>query len=849
MAALTISGSEKAIAVWLYMMRFSNAGLNMTDVGINLAAVNYYTYQEPFLDRFKTTPGWVTYGGTKTSVPVDVNGNPTYIPAGVTGITAMVGVDPIDSGKTNVYDLYYSGSGTLTVGAGATAITSAPGHITFTVSQSRFQVYVTQDSSANPLRDFHVIRHDQLDSYNSGEIFNPDFLDKVQNWQTLRFMDWGATNSSTISSWSERSTPDSVSWASNNAVPIEVMVKLANEAHVDMWYNVPTQADDGYVKKAIQYIHDNLDPSLKVSIEYSNEVWNFAFPQAQYAQTKANALWAKDSNGNGTIDSSESISGGNEVYYGYRSAQIAAIAHDIFGADAGSRLKDVLSGQTVNVGLTNYMLKGIGLAGKGSISDLFSEYAVTTYFGWQMGSASTADQAKIYSWATSGASGMDAAFKELEHGGQLSNNYSLDGVMKYFIADAAFAKANGLSLVAYEGAADLEYRLFPVDQQPTIKAFFAALTNDPRMGPLYTKMLDEFSAAGGVSANIHTDVGFSSPFGYFGVLDSIYQKSSPRYDALVSYAGKNNVVSTQPAQTPVAAHVLWATSGDDHLVGGDGNDQIFGSSNSVDGAGHLIESDYYSGAAGSDTITGGDGNDHIYGNTASTVSGSPDGADSLSGGKGNDYIQGNAGDDVIDGGAGNDRLYGGSGNDSMLGGDGQDVMQGNRGADTLIGGDGNDVEHGGADDDLLQGGSGNDTLTGDLGNDTLGGGSGHDLLVGGDGSDTFIFSGGDAKYDSSGTDAYRGDEIADFSVHNDHISFAFSVTSLLVSAGVAVNLADAAVLAQHLVDQHVGSGEVAAIAVGGDTYLFYDSAGGDIVNSVVKLDHVAPDSLTADLFV
>ena len=103
------------------------------------------------------------------------------------------------------------------------------------------------------------------------------------------------------------------------------MVDLANEAHTDMWINIPTAADDSYVKGAMTYIRDHLDPTLKVNVEYSNEVWNWAFAQTTWAQNKANALWATDTNGNGVIDPSEAVTNGALVYYGYRAAQIAAL--------------------------------------------------------------------------------------------------------------------------------------------------------------------------------------------------------------------------------------------------------------------------------------------------------------------------------------------------------------------------------------------------------------------------------------------------------------------------------------------------------------------------------------------
>jgi len=76
------------------------------------------------------------------------------------------------------------------------------------------------------------------------------------------------------------------------------------------------------------------------------------------------------------------------------------------------------------------------------------------------------------------------------------------------------------------------------------------------------------------------------------------------------------------------------------------------------------------------------------------VSGSNDGADTLMGGAGNDIIFGQGGNDALDGGKGNDILLGGSGNDTLIGGQGNDILIGGSGADTFVwkaGDIGNDV--------------------------------------------------------------------------------------------------------------------------------------------------------------
>ncbi len=70
--------------------------------------------------------------------------------------------------------------------------------------------------------------------------------------------------------------------------------------------------------------------------------------------------------------------------------------------------------------------------------------------------------------------------------------------------------------------------------------------------------------------------------------------------------------------------------------------------------------------------------------TAFDVSGAHDGNDTLLGGAGNDILFGSGGSDTLDGGKGNDILLGGTGNDTLMGGQGNDILIGGSGGDTFV---------------------------------------------------------------------------------------------------------------------------------------------------------------------
>jgi serralysin len=267
------------------------------------------------------------------------------------------------------------------------------------------------------------------------------------------------------------------------------------------------------------------------------------------------------------------------------------------------------------------------------------------------------------------------------------------------------------------------------------------------------------------------------------------------------------------------ANVLVGRSGNDFLLGEDGADSLSGDD------GH----DNVFGGSGSDTLSGGAGNDHIYGQSAN---GGTDSPDLLNGGDGSDYLQGNAGNDTLDGGDGSDRVNGGGNDDSIFGSAGNDTINGNLGNDSIDGGTENDSVRGGQGADSLVGNSGNDVLSGDLGSDTL---------TGGLGSDIFQFSG-------AGSSTTAPDRITDFTDGQDRLGIGYLPATVLTGAS-QFSVSGASSLAQQLFNGNAGTSEVAAIAIGSDTYIFYSSNGGATVDSAIQIIGVSPSIVTTTDFV
>jgi hypothetical protein len=481
----------------------------------------------------KTASGWMVSGGDGSPVKVDANGYPLGMPAGADNIYIMVGMDPVSVGTDNTYVLTYSGTANFLM-LGGKILSKEPGRITFQYLEdvNRMPVQVTGLDARFPLTDIHIVRRDQEALYKAGEIFNPAFTSKIASFDTLRYMDWSATNVTRVVDWGDRTKTSAMSWQneSGGTVPIEVMVALANKTKTNMWLNIPTQANDDYVRQMITYVRDHLDPGLNVKLEYSNEVWNWSQYPAHYAQSQGAKLFDIDADGDGKIDGNAAAN--FATYYGYRAAQVAGIANSVFGTGS-DRLTNILSTQTAYLGIEGYIFDGIARAKVGDVSDLFKAYAITTYFENLHGGTAN-DRAAVLSWARSGEAGLTAAFKAMTDGTGIETPGSLKGMQRIYAYQAAVAAKYGLNLVAYEGGPGMTSYDYAPDDQPTVLAFFARMQADPRMGDLLRGMVADFSAAGGTLSTVFNDAGPDSVHGTWGQLKSIYDKGSPAWDALVA---------------------------------------------------------------------------------------------------------------------------------------------------------------------------------------------------------------------------------------------------------------------------------------------------------------------------
>ena len=281
-------------------------------------------------------------------------------------------------------------------------------------------------------------------------VWKPEFLSDISNYSVLRFLNWSATNGNHIENWSNVLSPTD---SQNNNIhgfignpgalyrvmAYEWQIDLCNRVGADMWINLPAHTDvsgDGYWSKVARMIRDNLDPNLKVYVEYSNELWNHGFEQRGYINKRAQAV---------------GISGDDNTRVWQYTVKASVDLWQAFINEFGSRdrLQLVLPGQAASAYMAGYhynYLNDTSLNPNGLRPDV---YAIAPYVGHTIDSSEGDIFGKLYS--------------ELES----TTRPQLEEQL-------ALAKANNVELVTYEGGQHIYKgnRVASVNRDPRMYEFY-----------------------------------------------------------------------------------------------------------------------------------------------------------------------------------------------------------------------------------------------------------------------------------------------------------------------------------------------------------------------------------------
>lgn len=351
-------------------------------------------------------------------------------------------------------------------------------------------------------------------------VFTKEYIQALQTFRVLRFMDTIATNGNASINWSDRMLPTYAGQQGAVGAPWEWIVALGNATGRDIWINVPGQASDDYVTKLAQLVrygsdgvnpytsfqahpvYPGLTPGQRVYVEYGNEVWNSGsgFHCFRWALAAAN-IAMKDLSHPINYDQAVPIT---DQYFAlrrwiaWRSSAVSLLFRAVWGdAAIGAAVRPVFEAQAGNA--NRYYSAGLVWA--------------EGFYGAVRPNNPVARQVKDIWYGGGGSAYQDSASNPID---------TLPATMDaYFAAlpapafattiatDATWSRAYGLVPVAYEGG--------PGPGGSSLGAITATVAlantynNDPRMGPAMLNAWSVYLANGGDTL-VYYGYGVSAPW-------------------------------------------------------------------------------------------------------------------------------------------------------------------------------------------------------------------------------------------------------------------------------------------------------------------------------------------------
>ena len=214
------------------------------------------------------------------------------------------------------------------------------------LAQGAGQLALSFTKTGAGIKNLQVIRP----SYDASNppLFTRTFIDHVQRFGTLRFMDWLRTNNNPVTRWDTRTDPQRVRTNTGKGVPWEHIVALANQTGQNVWINVPVSADDDYVRQLARLLKGQLNASSLIYVEYSNELWNGQFQQHGSNKARAAEEVKADLNSPLAYDGSQDPNQWMYRRIAKRGKEISDIFRSVFGdAAMMSRVRPVFATQVV----------------------------------------------------------------------------------------------------------------------------------------------------------------------------------------------------------------------------------------------------------------------------------------------------------------------------------------------------------------------------------------------------------------------------------------------------------------------------------------------------------------------
>lgn len=272
-------------------------GQTRLPIGMNIDGNNYYSQCLVYNDVMKTASAWISFNAEGDSpwdtelidrIPFDSAGYPVTIPFTPIGEVAQKVRFLINNNYFGTYLLLFDGDGDLSIhNTEYEQLSSNKYTVELTGYTKHVWIDIERSSADNRIQNMRIIPSQYEDQEEQMPLFYDKFLEGLEPFHAIRFMDWMRINNSEQKEWQDRSKPYYYSHGLSNGMPIEHAIELCNTLQADAWFCVPHQADDDFHIRFAEMVRDQLDNGLKVYIEYSNEVWNWIFDQSHYVGQNA----------------------------------------------------------------------------------------------------------------------------------------------------------------------------------------------------------------------------------------------------------------------------------------------------------------------------------------------------------------------------------------------------------------------------------------------------------------------------------------------------------------------------------------------------------------------------------
>jgi hypothetical protein len=475
-------------------------------LGTNLEPLGDWSTSRPFADPFKVSRPWISSSanqwGDGRSLKLDAQGWVASLLPGQTARTLLFW-DLDGHFPAGQYLVTYQGHGQLSYFGGAQLQSRRLGLDILQVDPAKggIGINLTMTAASNPLRN---IRVSQPQAVTTNSYFIQEFVASLKPYQVIRFMDWQATNGSTLQHWEQRPLLTDARWLAHGA-PLEAMVALANASGADPWFCMPHEADDNFIREFAALVASRLDSRRKVYVEYSNEVWNSQFPQAAFAESQGLKLGLSDNRFQAQLS-----------FYALRASQVMTIWEQ---ALPPQRLVRVLGSQAANSWVTDTELGVPGVRGH------IDAVAIAPYFGGYTGDPKTMDRFSTMK--------LEQLFAELKE-------TALPEATTWIRAQKGACDKHQLPLIAYEGGQSL-VGFNGAENNEALSALFDAANRDPRMRESYVSYLAAWQTEGGKLFCHFNNCAADGKWGRWGAVRWLGQPSSetPKYAALEAYSRQN----------------------------------------------------------------------------------------------------------------------------------------------------------------------------------------------------------------------------------------------------------------------------------------------------------------------